>query len=179
MDDTIENFCEALVYELNRRNGTNVAPEEIDCWDLTSKFPGLTEDEVFAPAFYEDFWETVKPIDGAVEGVKKLMDDGHEVYIVTASHPETIALKTRCVLKRYFPFVKTRQIVVTSNKSIIRGDILIDDAAQNFEGWPNLGIILDAPHNRSFDEAAHGIVRAKDWKEIYKDVCLFTDILNR
>ena len=107
------------------------------------------------------------------------MDDGHDVYIVTASHPETLALKTRLVLRRYFPYIRIGQIIVAADKSLVRGDILIDDAVKNFTAWPHIGILMDAPHNRNADETKLGVVRAKNWEEAYKDVSLFADILNK
>lgn len=30
-----------------------------------------------------------------------------------------------------------------------------------------IGILMDAPHNRKFNEREHGIIRVKTWCEIY------------
>lgn len=177
MDGTIEDLCSAWIAELNKRHGTDVKFSDIDCWDITTKYPTITKEEVYDPLLSEEFWKTVKPIDGAVEYVKRIIDDGHDVYIVTASYPETIAYKYSHVICKYFPYIKPEQIVVTSNKSIINGDILIDDAPHNFKDWRHIGILVDAPYNKWFNESKDAIVRADSWKKIYIDVCLFADIL--
>ena len=178
LDDTMEDLCGAWVNYLNKKHSLSVRRDDIDVWDIASRFPTLTEEEVFAPLYREDFWETVKPVDGAVKYIRRIIEDGHDVYIVTASHPETFGIKYRYIIKRYFPFINSKMVVSAYDKSIIRGDILIDDGPHNFENWRHVGILFDAPFNKSFDEKTAGIVRAKSWEEIYSYIRIFTDIIN-
>lgn len=179
MDDTMEGLLPVWLESLNKKHGTNVTVEDVDCWDISVKFPGLTREEVFAPLFSEELWMKVKPVDGAVEYVKRIMDDGHDVYVVTASHPQTVGYKVKHVIERCFPYISLDKIIITAHKELIKGDVLIDDCPENLVMWKYVGILMDMPHNRDFDETKFGVVRAKDWESIYKDVCLFADILNK
>lgn len=173
MDDTIEYLGKAWVEYLNKRHGTNVQHNDLVFWDVSLAFPGLTNDQVYAPLFEDAFWEIVQPVPGASEAIKKLMDNGHHVYIVTASTWQTLPSKMRNVLFKYFPFLSWDQVIVTSNKQLIFGDILIDDAPHNLEnGWYKK-VLMDAPHNRDFDEKTIDAIRMYNWSDIYDYVMAY------
>lgn len=93
MDDTIESLASAWVDYLNTRHGTTTKLTDITSWDISKAFPTLTNEQVYAPLFEDDFWDWVKPIDGASEVLKKLIADGHKVLIVTTSNYHTLASK--------------------------------------------------------------------------------------
>lgn len=167
MDDTIEHLGKAWVEYLNERHGTSVQHDDLVCWDVSLAFPGLTNDQVYSPLYEDAFWKTVQPVTGASEVIKKLMDDGHDVYIVTASTWQTLPSKMSNVLFKYFPYLSWNQVIVTHNKQLIMGDILIDDAPHNLENGWYAKVLMDAPHNRSFDEESIGAVRMNNWSDIY------------
>lgn len=176
MDDTIENLCEAWCAALNVRYGTLVTPHDIKEWDLRKSFPGLTTEEIYAPLKDDAFWDTVKPIPGAPEALRSLSEDGHRLLIVTASHPETVSAKLNKVLFRYFPFLTYKDVVVASQKDVIRGDVRIDDNPDNLTlvNDGSLRILFNRPHNESFNADAHNIERADDWNEIEAMVSLYS-----
>ena len=117
----------------------------------------------------ESFWERLEPIGGASEYLKKLIDDGHQVVLVTSSHPDTIKYKYSFI-NRYFPFISFKDIIFTSKKQMVRGDVMIDDAPHNLEGGRYIGLLMDSPHNRNYDATAHGFIRVDSWEQIYKAV---------
>lgn len=167
MDDTIENLIVCWIKKLNERYGTTVQYSDVICWDMAKIFPTLTKDQIFEPLFDETFWDEVQPIEGSVEYIQKLIDDGHSVYIVTNSHYNTLKPKMEKVLLRYFPFISWRNVIIASNKQMIMGDILIDDAIHNLTGGEYIKFLMDAPHNHSFNAEENGMTRVHSWKEIY------------
>lgn len=176
MDDTIEMLGAAWCKYLNARHGTTVAHEDLNQWDVAKKFPSLTTEEVYAPLFEDDFWDWVKPINGAAEGIKKIIDDGHTVYIVTTSDYKTIRAKMEKVLFRYFSFLTWSDVIVTANKQIVQGDILIDDGLHNLVGGKYEKILMTAPHNKGFNqEEKYGIHRVNNWEEAYNLVWQFAE----
>ena len=166
MDDTIECLTRAWVTYLNWRHGTNVSWRDIRSWDMRKAFPSLSEEEVYAPLCIDWFWDTVKPMKDAITGVKRLIDAGNDVYIVTASTYVTLKAKMEKVLFRYFPYLSWDQVIVTSRKQMVRGDVLIDDAPHNLEGFDGMRILMDAPHNRGYKAWDNGMLRVNHWDEI-------------
>ena len=51
---------------------------------------------------------------------------------------------------------------------MIRGDVLVDDAPHNLENGNYKRILMNAPHNRFFDEKSIGAARASDWNTAYR-----------
>ena len=179
MDDTIENLCETWVEYLNEVQNTNVSIEDIKEWDMTKAFPTLTKSEIFEPLNTVELWHRVKPLPHAVEVIKKLVSDGHKVVIVTASHPETIQLKLDNVLFKYFPFLTYKDVIVASQKQLIQGDILIDDAPHNLEGRKFGKFLFEAPHNKSYDAKKANMIRVNDWRKIYQYIHFLSLVIDR
>ena len=171
MDDTLENLSKEWIASLNEVHGTSVCSDDVREWNMTKAFPTVEKSQVFAPLFDENMWKKVVPLPGAVEYLKRLIDDGHKVVIVTASHQDTVAMKLNNVLFRYFPYLSTHDVIVTSQKQLICGDVMIDDAPHNLEGGNYYGILVTASHNRTYDATTNGFVRADTWEEIYNIVC--------
>lgn len=175
MDDTIENCTEAWVNFLNRRYGTDVDPDSITEWVVSAAFPTLTHEQVYDCVIEDEFWHSVKPFEDAVYYLKKLIDDGHEIYIVTSAQYESIKVKMEDVLFRYFPYIGWDNVIIAKNKQMIRGDILIDDGIHNQVGGKYIRLLYTAPHNRAYDAGANGMIRVHNWAEIYDFISKLTE----
>ncbi len=170
MDDVLEQLVPAWVEYMNVHYGTNTKPEDVCDWNMTLAFPTVSPDIVYKAPLHDDFWDDVKPMPGADEALKKLIAEGHEIYVVTASYYQTLPVKMDNVLFKWFPYLKWEQVIISSNKQIIAGDILIDDGPHNLTGGSYRKILFSQPHNRNFDEKSVGAVRVHNWDEAYAEI---------
>ena len=168
MDDVIENLSVTWIDYLNNKYGTEVDREIVRDWDMAAAFPELTREQIYSPLCDPELWKAVPPKEGAAKYMSMLLEDGHEIYIVTTSDYRTIKTKTEEVLFKYFPFIDWNHVIITSSKQMIRGDVLIDDGIHNLIDGEYEKILFDAPYNRNFNAEAHGIVRVSNWEEIYE-----------
>lgn len=168
IDDTIENLCEEWVDILNKKHGTNVCYEDVTEWDISKFFPELTKAQVFEPLHTPDIWYSLSPKDGAIRNIKKLIEDGHDVFLCTSTDYRNIKYKFVGVIARLFPFIDWSHVIVANHKQMILGDIMIDDAPHNLEDGSYIKILMTAPHNKSYDVAGKGIIRCDTWDEIYE-----------
>ena len=76
--------------------------------------------------------------------------------------------KMERVLFRYFPFLSRDQVIITGNKQMIRGDVMIDDGIHNLEGGEYRKILFTAPYNKDYDAEANGMIRVHNWDEILR-----------
>ena len=166
MDDTIEQLLMAWVRNCNAKYGYNVAYEDIREWNVAKAYPGLTREQVYGITYEPGFWASVDPVPDAAETLQRLIDKGHEIFIVTATEYEHIYEKMHDLLFRYFPFLTWDQVIITSRKQMIRGDVLIDDGPHNLIGGEYRKILYDAPHNQNFDAEGNGMIRVRNWDEI-------------
>lgn len=167
IDDTMTHLTRAWCRCLNKRYGTNVSEDDILGWKISNYFPELTEDQVFEPLHEDSFWWDVEPMVDAPKYIKQLMDEEFKVYICTASFFDTIKSKFERVLGRYFPFISWNQVIVTKNKQLVNGDILIDDGVHNLVGGAYKKILMSAPHNKDYDAESNGMIRVNTWEEAY------------
>lgn len=168
MDDTIEYLIPAWCTWLNAEHNLNVKPSDITDWEITQFFPTLSKDEVFKPTHTEMFWNTVYPMRDAQIRIKQLIDDGHEVFIVTSSYVDTIEWKYKYIISEFFPYIKWENMVICGRKQIISGDVLIDDGVHNLVGGTYDKFLMSAPHNMSYNAEANGMTRVNNWDEIYE-----------
>lgn len=61
-------------------------------------------------------------------------------------------------------------VIITADKHIILGDVLIDDGVHNLTGGKYQKILMDAPHNRGIDEKSIPAVRVYNWEQTYGEV---------
>ena len=103
IDDVINNLCECWCEWLNEHYSTSVSCQDVTDWNISSFFPELSEEQVFEPLRNPDFWDKVQPKEGASEYMQKLEDQGHIIYLCTATDYRNIQMKYEKMIQRYFP----------------------------------------------------------------------------
>lgn len=109
----------------------------------------------------------LNPIEGGIEAIKEMIAEGHDVRICTSP----LSSYENCITEKYLWIEKylgrdfTKKMIVTKDKTLIRGDILIDDSVPKgviTPSWKH--IIFDRPHNRNIPGTR--LERWSDWKEM-------------
>lgn len=107
------------------------------------------------------FFRDLEPIDGAIEGVKKLQQK-YEVYIVSAAMEFPNSLEDKYYwLAEYFPFISWQNIMFCGEK-IVNTDIMIDDRVKNFVDFKGRSLLFTSPHNLLLTEYE----RVNNWQEV-------------
>ncbi len=96
------------------------------------------------------FFREAPPMEGSVSGLK-MLDNKYHVLVVSLAteYPGTIPEKIEW-LNRNFPFLSWKQMVFCGDKSMIRGDILVDDHAKNLDHFDGERILYTQPHNINY-----------------------------
>ena len=90
-------------------------------------------------------------MEGAVEAVKKLQQT-YDVYVVSAAmeFPNSL-IEKRNWLKKHFPFIDWRNIILCGSKHIINTDYMIDDHPKNLDPFKGETLLFEAFHNMDTD----------------------------
>lgn len=136
--------------------------------------------------FFENFdkinlYENAELMPHCYKVMKKLYDSGkYDLSICTAYiWPEAVTyagsnLKNKYeILLKTFDFLSPKNYIFTDDKSIIYGDIKMDDRIQNLRGATKR-FLFDSYHNKGYtDEFLYeqGITRIYDWKDL-EDILL-------
>ena len=105
--------------------------------EAVNKVPNLA-----FPQSQYGFYSHLKPIDGAIDGVKHLINSNHfEVYILTApsTYNPLSYTEKRVWVEKHFGLDFTEKLIICANKGLLKGDVLIDDliegkGQEDFEG---------------------------------------------
>ena len=169
LDDVLWVLMPYWVNELNLKHGLSLCEKDITEWNMVNFYPTLTKSEVFAPIVQKGFWEKVEPALYGEWFVNKILSDGHVLKIVTASFYQNLSTKMDRLFKVY-PKIKWKDVVITSDKQLIKWDVLIDDRADNLIGGDYHKILINKPHNHKVDAESYEIVRVCNLKEAYSEI---------
>lgn len=163
IDDTITNFAEVLLENLNEKYNTNYTIYDLTNWNCIRTF--FEEPwSVMTPWF----WREVKVAPEAKEFIKKRLEKGDEIYIATATFiDESLPAKIDTTLNQLDNMIDKDHIIITRNKNILCGDIMIDDGIHNLiNNQCKLNFCFSQPWNWSSLCIQNSIIRTKDWDRI-------------
>ena len=100
-------------------------------FELEADYPDYPLEEVHAIYRAAGFYRNLKPIAGAVHAMRELLASGHDVRICTApaSTPYCGIEKYEWTVE-YFGQAFADRMILTKDKTLVRGQILIDDKPQ-------------------------------------------------
>ena len=159
-DGVLNNFQEHLLNILNKKHETNYTVEDITYYDWIPD----TFDDCWVPIEEKSFWDTITVNREAIDTIESLVKEGHTVYLATASHFTPILGYKITKILSYFDnnLVGERNVIVGKDKSMIMGDLLVDDFSVNLEKFKGRTICFSQPWNKDYDKT----IRTNNWKEI-------------
>lgn len=131
---------------------------------------GKREKDVFKNArqyiFENGFFRNAPVMEGSIEAVKQL-NEKYELFIVSAAmeFPKSLSEKYEW-LAEHFSFLTWHQIVFCGSKTVVQGDIMIDDYYKNLDFFQGQTLLFAQPHNFGHDDKTH--TRVETWDDILK-----------
>lgn len=166
MDNVLCNLQEVVVELFNERYGTNYTLEGFTDYDVAQNLP--KNEAILMKTMYgeDNLYSNIKPLHGAQNAIEKLINDGHQVYVVSDVIPKTYAEKVEW-LRFYFPQIDEAHIVAMKHKHLLRCDVMIEDNLQNLLAKPYYErVCFDYAWNRKISDYAYGIHRVSNWNEV-------------
>ena len=170
VDDVCCNLQEVVINLFNSKFGTSYTLEDFTEYDIMNVLP--TQDAMVMKEMYgmSGLYDKVKPILGAQKALEKLINLGHQVYLVTAAIPKTYAEKV-AFIQRFFPYIDESRIICMKHKHLLKCDVMIEDNLQTLlAGQHYHRILMDKPWNQSSKDWVYGVNRCNNWSEILEVV---------
>ena len=176
VDDVLCNLQEVVIELFNSKFGSNYTIESFTEYDIMNIFP--TDDAIAIKDLYgmPGLYDKVKPTLGSQKALEKLINLGHQVYLVTAAIPKTYGEKVEFI-KRFFPYIDENHVVCMRHKWMFKCDVMIEDNVQTLLASPYYHrICFDRPWNRAISDWTYDIHRCKNWNEIVEVVNKINDL---
>ena len=159
MDGVLADIYEQLIKLEFEESGTKIDRKET---------LGKTEPEAFPNCLkhvnQKGFFRNAPVMPLAIDVLKKL-NENYEVFIVSSATEFPNSLKEKYYwLEQYFPFISWKQLVLCGTKTVIKGDIMIDDHFKNLDFFEGKTILFSQPHNYGKNDNSH--IRINGWDEI-------------
>ena len=166
MDNVLCNLQEVVVNLFNERYDTHYSLNDFTEYDIMNILP--TKDAIAMRNMYGEhgLYNQIKPIYGAQDALQKLINEGHQVYIVTDAIPETYGEKVEFI-HRYFNCIDDAHIVCMKHKHLFKCDVMIEDNLSTLIAKTYYHrICFNYPWNRSKKDYVYEIYRCYNWDDI-------------
>jgi len=166
LDGVIRDIVTPMCHVYNRDvpHGTKVRPGDIVHYDVGVMFPQIAECEKYDGLCVRDifftgenartvFLDRALIIPGSVEAIRRMMDAGHTVSIVTwQMNEDNIRYAIEFLSRHKVPY---DEIMFTHAKEMVITDFAVDDNPEFLEpeGREVGKILIDAPYNKWYDRA--------------------------
>lgn len=170
-DNILNNLTEKTLEVYNDQSGKTIQAENLTSYNFYDCIDKTDADGMIKLFKNKILWDALTPIEGSREGLQKLIDAGHRVYIVTATAPENFAWKINW-LKKYFPFFNTDNVIRMKDKSLFKCQVMIEDCLdQLIKNKLCNKVLLNYPWNQNESkDFVYDIYRCKSWPEILEAV---------
>lgn len=159
MDGVIADFDQEFLQRWRKRHADKfyVPVEARHVFYVKDEYPEELKPLVVEILVESSFFRDMLPVKGAKEALEEMREKGFEVFICTSP----LSTYKNCVLEKY-EWVENhlgpswvKQVILTKDKTIIKGDFLIDDkpaitGTEKHPEWEH--ILYDRPYNRGTDK---------------------------
>jgi len=169
MDDVLVEFEKKIIELIIERypEKKDLFKEERSNFKLTEEYPEFKE-LIKEIESQKGLTENLEPVKGSEKALKEMRKLGHEVFICTSpltNYKNNVSEKYKWVEKN-FGEEWTKKIILTKDKTLIKGDILIDDNPEinglKEPEWEQ--VIFDRPYNRHIKNKKR--LNWDNWKEV-------------
>lgn len=162
MDEVIADALAEHLHRYNRDFRERITRADLQGQWLWDFVPPERQQALSEYLMSEDFFAVLRVMPHAQRVLERLQSR-YEIYIATAAMevPSSFNAKFEW-LKKYFPFIPASHIVFCGNKSILRGDYLIDDNPRQLRLFQGEGILFSSPANANVT----GFRRVHNWLEV-------------
>ncbi len=136
---------------------------------IEEQFDKKYHQKIYDIFLQEGFFLNLNPIEGAIEAIHQMTDLGLDVLICTTPHLNSkFCINEKIAwIKKYFGNDFEKRILPVYDKTLIHGQILIDDKPEisgriSKPSWTH--IIFDAPYNQHID-TKYRIRNWSKWRE--------------
>ncbi len=162
MDEVVADSYQAHIDHYEKDFGITYHKDQCAGREFWQCVPEKHQESVRNHAWREGYFRDLKVIPDSQEVLKE-MSQKHEVYFASAAtqFPNSLREKSDWI-DEFFPFIPWQNRILCGHKHILRGDVLIDDRAYNFENFKGRPLLFTSPHNTNNTD----FERVSTWKEI-------------
>ena len=165
LDEVLVKFNDEWQKAYNEKYGDNLDMSKVNSWDMSKHVKEEVGEDVYLLFKQNGIFRYCRPMEYAYEVLQRLKNAGFEIvivsdsprghaycdYLASPSNVSNPADDKRKWVEEHLPFIPVENMIFTSQKYRVHGDVLIDDKPGTYEIFSKLGrdiILMDMPYNR-------------------------------
>lgn len=173
VDGTIAHMHPEWYKRYNADYNDNLTEDMVTEWGLEKFVKPECGKHIFDYLADLTLYDEVKPYDGALYVINELKKRGYYVCYVSAGVAGALAKFDWLVREGFITtgYSKEDDFIVAKNKTMVQGQILIDDYDQNVIRWADYSafhksIMMDRPWNIAVQKLPVRVDRANSWQKV-------------
>lgn len=163
IDGFLGNLISPWLMFYNKDYEDNLSIEDIKDWNIHQFVKPSCGMKIYEYIENPKIYDYVMPIDGSTWGIKKLREFGFRIVFATHSTIGHAGRKFQWL--RDFGFIENHEdYIECKDKSLLRGDYLVDDYILNVKSFGRGGVLFTQPYNRQYLHTP----RVNDWDEVVR-----------
>lgn len=172
MDCIIVNMLPYWLDIYNELSGENIQAKDITEYEIRHF---VKDPDLFDAILHEEgFFLPMKPMPGAVKYMRKLIDEGHDIVVLTqaprnSDHGEK---EKKEWIKKYFPKYERANMIFAHRKDLVDGVLLFDDKPSHLIHWKErhpkgITATIEFPYNKGAPCDVRFVNQRTAWREFY------------
>jgi len=179
LDEVTVDMLSPLCLKYNKLYNKNLKVSDIKSYNLAQYIGEEGFEIINEPGFFAN----LKPIEGAIETIKKLIDeDKFSIFIISSPMNGHCAYEKYQWVKEYLPFFNIKNLILVGNKGDLlsklnydinddnKTGILFDDCPYYLKEFKGIRIVMDREYNRDLIVGIDVDARINGWDEFYEIV---------
>lgn len=171
VDGVVADLHTPWLKRYNEKSGDNLTVDKLTTWHVSEFVLPDWEQKVFDILREPNLYEDVLPILFALDAIRTIQESHRVVF--TTSCVKGMADQKWDWLERW-GFLPKRyshsNLVITADKSLIAGDLIIDDSFEHCKAFESFAILFDQPWNRNDVFDASWCERAVNWPDVVSKI---------
>jgi 5'(3')-deoxyribonucleotidase len=161
IDDVCANLIEKWLHLYELPSHHKLDREDVTDWDLSKFVKPEFKEKIYQIIEKPQIYNSIKPIDGALEGYNYLKSKEYDILFATYSTKGCAGRKFDWLLENGFE-VDHNDYIEIYRKELLDVDFMVDDNYQNVSKTSGVGILYNAPWNKKYEWS----IRANNWSDI-------------
>jgi len=169
-DNVLFPTMHAVIDLYNKKYNDNLKLEDITTYNFYECLDSEVANKLINLFIDKEVYNNLKPFDGAIDVLKNFANQGHDIFILTATDTRNLTFKEHLLMK-FFPFIPRENLVRIFKKNLFYTDVLIEDCLEQLKNSICNRVILNYPYNQ--DKSAdyvYDIHRCSNWTQIMNAV---------
>lgn len=165
VDDVCADLVSRWLSLYNEDFNDNLTKADIQSWNIAEYVKPEAAESIYEYLERDDLYDDVHPITGALLGIERLRNMGHRIIFVTTATKGHAGKKLEWLQKHGFLSpnkINDIDYVECADKTLINGDLIIDDRFTTVEKFGDRGILF----TQTWNKHKKWIIRADTWSDI-------------